>query len=100
MKKLDRANSEIVRLNDLLKKLQDEHEKLKIKLEDAKEDFAETKDTLDRTLVADQRLKFEVQYLTGDIAAMKKSKAESVAELDKLYTENDNLKDKINVFNT
>jgi len=40
------------------------------------------KDTLEKTLVADQRLKFEVDYLTKEVAASEKTNIERVAELD------------------
>lgn len=55
---------------------------------------------MDKVLFADHRLKFEVQYLTNDVNALKKSLGDRNSELDKLYTENDRLKDSINYYNT
>jgi uncharacterized coiled-coil DUF342 family protein len=69
-------------------------------LQEQKEANDTLKAEMEKVLFADHRLKFEVQYLTNEVNALKKSLGDRNSELDKLYTENDRLKDSINYYNT
>ncbi len=75
-------------------------DKQKAKIQERKTANEALKAEMEKVMAADHRLKFEVTYLTNEVAALKKSIGDRNSELDKLYVENDKLKDSINYYNT